>query len=869
MQPTLIAFRQWSTSWRRMLLLGLLALATLNPPAVLLAQNQPVKFERISLEQGLSQSSVQCILQDRKGFMWFGTEDGLNKYDGYRFTVYKNNPNDPNSLSNDAVNSIYEDQSGVLWIGTERGGLNKLDREKEKFTHYKNDPNNPNSLSDNRVSSIYEDPDEVGRVLWIGTLGGGLNKFDREKGRMTHYREREELPNDCIYGILEDDHGNLWLSTNNGLSKFNPQTKAFKNYDVRDGLQSNEYNTLAYYKSAVNGEMFFGGANGFNAFHPDSVKDNPYIPPVVITAFARYNTDDVAGKPIVEKGIAETPEIELSYKDNILTFEFAALNFRNTFKNQYAHKLEGFNDNWIQLGAKREVTCTNLDPGEYTLRVKGSNNDGVWNEEGASLKITITPPWWKTWWAYTLYGLMFAGAVFGYIRYKTQAQAKELARQRQVVERLRQVDKLKDDFLANTSHELRTPLHGILGLTESIVDTFEKDPPVKTHANLAMIIASGKRLASLVNDILDFSKLKRQDLQIQKKPLDLRVLTDLVLKFSVPLLAGKNLVLKNEVPPDFPPADGDENRLRQILHNLGGNAIKFTEQGQVIVSARESNGMVEVAVADTGIGIPQDKFATIFQSFEQVDASIAREYGGTGLGLAVTKQLVELHGGKIWVESEVGKGSTFTFTLPKSEGTPATATATASALARVREVEALPISPLALHPSHTQNGEFKILVVDDEPINQQVLANHLALAHYDFTQAFNGEEALKAIEAEKKFDLVLLDIMMPKMSGYEVCQRLRQKYLPAELPVIMVTAKDQVSDLLEGLASGANDYLAKPFSKDELLARIKTHLNLLKINTASSRFVPREFLRYLENVIPQESFFNSSEVLTIKKLSPE
>jgi two-component system sensor histidine kinase ChiS len=324
------------------------------------------------------------------------------------------------------------------------------------------------------------------------------------------------------------------------------------------------------------------------------------------------------------------------------------------------------------------------------------------------------------------------------------------------------------------------------------------------------------------------------------------------LKFNEPLLAGKKLALKNEIAKDIPAVDGDENRLQQILHNLIGNAIKFTESGSVTVSAKESNGMVEIAVADTGIGMPRDKFETIFQSFEQVEASIAREYGGTGLGLAITKQLVELHGGKIWVESEVGQGATFTFTLPKSEGKPAAATA--PELSRVRQIEKPPTRPAPVGGGDYEqvasrqvanNSEFKILVVDDEPINQQVLANHLALAHYDFTQAFNGEEALKAID-RKKFDLVLLDIMMPRMSGYEVCQRLRQKYLPAELPVIMVTAKDQVQDLLEGLNSGANDYLAKPFSKDELLARIKTHLNLLKINTAFGRFVPREFLRYLE-----------------------
>jgi two-component system sensor histidine kinase ChiS len=371
------------------------------------------------------------------------------------------------------------------------------------------------------------------------------------------------------------------------------------------------------------------------------------------------------------------------------------------------------------------------------------------------------------------------------------------------------------------------------------------------RANLGMIIASGKRLASLVNDILDFSKLKTQHLDIQKKPLDMRVLVDLVLKFSEPLLAGKSLVLKNEIPPDLPSVEGDENRLQQILHNLVGNAIKFTESGTVAVAAAVKDGMVEVAISDTGIGISKDKQQDIFKSFEQVDASISREYGGTGLGLAITKSLVELHGGKIWVESEVGNGATFIFTLPVSKGKPVKTeqayipiTGQTIDLARVRQVEGIAAEMQAMEQS-SPDGAFHILIVDDEPVNQQVLANHLTLGKYRFSQAYNGEEALRAID-KTKFDLVLLDVMMPRMSGYEVCQRLRQKYLPAELPVIMVTAKDQVQDLIEGLSSGANDYLAKPFSKDELLARIKTHLNLLKINTAFGRFVPREFLRYLE-----------------------
>jgi signal transduction histidine kinase/ligand-binding sensor domain-containing protein/CheY-like chemotaxis protein len=825
----------------------------------------------------------------RDGTLWIGTgggglnklvlspaDGGVNSSEGSdrsqeQFTRFVHDPNNPHSLSDNYVRTIYEDNAGTLWIGTYSGGLNRFDRAAEQFVRFVHDPENPHSLSHNAIRAIYEDRSGT---LWIGTAGGGLNKLvlspassggegsDRATptgvaGRFTHYTEKDGLPNNVVYGILEDDHGHLWLSTNKGLSRFDPQTETFKNYDAADGLQSHEFNGGAYCKSR-RGEMFFGGINGFNVFHPDSIKNNPYVPPVVITTFKRYDIDDDKGLAIEEKGINERQKIELSYKDDILSFEFAALSYRNSFKNQYAYKLEGFNENWIQLGVKRDVTFTNLDPGEYTLRVKGSNNDGVWNEAGTSLQITITPPWWKTWWAYSLYVLVFAGAIFGYIRYKTQAQAKELARERQVNERLRQVDKLKDEFLANTSHELRTPLNGIIGITESLLDGVAGKLPETAEANLSLVVASGKRLANLVNDILDFSKLKRRDLALQKTPIDIRVLTDLVLKFSEPLLAGKKMALKNEIPKDIPPVEGDENRLQQILHNLVDNAIKFTESGAVTVSAAQNDGMVEVAVSDTGIGIPQDKFASIFQSFEQVEASDSRKYGGAGLGLAITRQLVELHGGKIRVESQAGKGSTFTFSLPVSAGK-SKSQQYVSELSKVRQVEQVASEQIASRQVASMqvasgqvasgqvasNGEFRILVVDDEPVNQQVLANHLSQVNYAFTQAFNGEEALRCLNAGEKFDLVLLDIMMPKMSGYEVCQRLRQKYLPTELPVIMVTAKDQVPDLLEGLACGANDYLAKPFSKDELLARIKTHLNLLKINTAYGRFVPHEFLRFL------------------------
>ncbi len=834
----------------------------------------------------LSSNSIRAIYEDGFGTFWIGTDKGLNTCDRKieQCVHYQYAPDDPASLSHNIISSIYEDRAGTLWIGTgvwmgtaqkgNGGGLNRFVRDTEQFVHYQNDPNDAHSLGHNAISCVYED--QAG-TLWVGT-DGGLNKFDRAAETFIRYTVKDGLPTDLISGILEDSWGNLWLSTHRGLSKFNPYTERFRNYDVGDGLQSDVFLWGTFHKDR-RGEMFFGGLNGINAFFP--TQDNPHVPPVVITSFELFYKPVKPGDHApLQKSITETETMTLSYKENVFSFEFAALDYTVPEKNQYAYLMEGFDKDWVYSGSRRFASYSNLPAGTYTFRVKGSNNDGVWNEEGASIHLTITPPPWKTWWAYSLYVLTVLGAIVGYVHYRTKAQAEELKRkdkelaqerkrveqERLVSERLRQVDQLKDDFLANTSHELRTPLHGIIGIAEALVDGVAGEQSDTGRTNLSMIVSSGRRLASLVNDLLDFSKLKKHDLELQRKAIDMRTLTDVVLKLSEPLIAGKNLTLKNDIGHDFPPVDGDENRLQQILHNLVGNAIKFTESGSVTVSAEvthpvplpggvlslskgeEFTKIVAISVSDTGIGIPQEKIDDIFTSFEQVDASISRAYGGTGLGLTITKQLVELHEGTISVESEPGKGSTFMFTLPISEEIPETVEQRHE-LAKVRTIDQPEADRMSALPEAARmpaiSGRFHILVVDDEPINQQVLANHLTSGDYAIHQAFNGHEALRILEQEGTFDMVLLDIMMPRMSGYEVCRKIRELYPRNALPVIMITAKDQIADLVEGFSSGANDYLAKPFSKDELLSRIQTHLELLNINAAYGRFVPNEFLRTL------------------------
>jgi len=368
----------------------------------------PYKHDPTNLNS-LNDNRITSMIEDKSGNLWIGTYGGLDKLvpsevEGLKdqFVHYKHDPTNPNSLSEGRVRSIFEDKSGMIWIGTEGGGLNRFNPSDKQFVHYKHDPANPNSLSNNYIFSIYEHSSDSGSILWIGTNGGGLNKlvlstdsirkgFDSEKAKVIWFTVKEGLPSNVVYGILGDDHGNLWLSTNKGLSKFNPQTEIFiRNYDINDGLQCNEFNKGAYYKSS-SGEMFFGGINGFNAFYPDSIKDNPYIPPVVITKFKKFNK-------IVRYDIAGTEEIELSYRDNYLSFDFVALDYTNPQQNQYRYRMEGFDKDWIDAGTRRFATYTNLDPGEYVFKVIGASRDGIWNEQGVSIKIVIKPPIWKTWW---------------------------------------------------------------------------------------------------------------------------------------------------------------------------------------------------------------------------------------------------------------------------------------------------------------------------------------------------------------------------------------------------------------------------------------------------------------------------------------
>lgn len=461
----------------------------------------------------LSDNVVLSMLVDQNGHYWIGTrKGGLNKFDPETktFRYYLHNPSNENSVLSNSIQSLFKDRSGLIWIGSYSSGLNAFNPETERFTRYLHEPENPNTISDNRIYDLAEDRDGN---IWIGTYGGGVNKIDRKTGNISHfkadkqdttsissnaawsiafdkednlwigtfggginilntagqvvrhfkndpedstsisdnniirmfrdsqynmwigttkglsrylpatntftnYSEEDGLANSFVYGIVEDNNGYLWLSTNNGLSKFNPQEETFRNYYAKDGLQGDEYNQNAYAKDDITGNLLFGGLNGFSVFNPEHLKENTFLPPIAFTGYKRYNTDDEEGRPIVEKGISDRSTLFLTHKDNIITLEFAALSFHNNLENQYRYKLQGFNENWIQLGNNHSVTFTNLSAGHYTLKVIGSNNDGLWNEEGASLDIFVSPPWWRTRIAYMLYFVAVSGFLFGIRRYE-------------------------------------------------------------------------------------------------------------------------------------------------------------------------------------------------------------------------------------------------------------------------------------------------------------------------------------------------------------------------------------------------------------------------------------------------------------------
>ena len=773
----------------------------------------------------LPEQSVYDVFRDRDGVIWAVTENFLARLidaERGRFEVrrYKERP----TAGLWAFPSTLQDARGALWLASDQG-LVRFDPRTGVFRHYRHDPRRAGSLSHDALRSLLLDPREPDRFLWVGTAGGGLDRLDIEAGTFAHFTARDGLPNDVVYAILADSLGTLWVSTNKGLSRFDPSTRRFRNYDANDGLQSDEFNSGAAFRSP-SGELFFGGIYGVNYFRPEAVRDNPHVPAVAITGFRRGNRPETVrdSGTVLRSTISQTDTLRLSYRDAVLTFEFAALEYSAPAKNRYAYRMVGFNDDWFESGAVRTATYTNLPAGHYTFQVRASNNDGVWNERGTSLVVIVVPPWWRTWWAYALYGLLAIVALYGARRYEMGRVRLEnrLAIERVEAEQLRALERARSRLFANVSHEFRTPLTLTMGPLDDMRAGLHGPLSPSALEQVELARRNAARVLDLINEILELARAEAGRVVVRARRLELGAFAAGIARQFLPLAERKAILFDVQRPPEPVTVVADPDHLDRALSNLLSNAFKFTPDGGAVrVTVGADAGSARITVRDSGPGIQAAELSRIFDRFHRA-AATAGTHAGTGIGLALARELVALQGGSITAESEEGFGCTFTITLR-------TGTAHLSPDQIVDERTAAPWTPRAAPsvppppapPEATGAADedaTTVLVVDDNAEIRAFLRLHLA-ARYRVLEAENGAKGLELARAQLP-DLVLSDVMMPVMDGYALCRALKSDPETDFLPVLLLTARAEAEDRLTGLAERADDYLTKPFDVRELLARI-------------------------------------------------
>lgn len=821
----------------------------------------------------LPTGNIHVLKNDKNGTMWVGTHgQGLIGFH-QDSTVSTYNASTIPALTNDFVYSIEELNTGELLVGTYGGGLNVLDIAENHVQKFLAD-GTPGSLPSNNIWDIYEADDST---VWLATNQGLAQWVSGESFKVLN--EKSGLDSEWIYCILEGASGNLWLSTNGGVSVLDRKEGTIKNYNSTDGLQSNEFDANAKLKDDE-GYLYFGGIKGLNRFKPIEIISNEVPPKMVFTSLS-INGEKVSidSKGHLKQNISQNPPLILTHRDNIISFEYAALHYLKPENNQYKYRLNGFNKEWIHSGTRNFATFTNLTPGSYNLEILGANSDGVWASNPATLSIEVLPPPWRSWWAYLIYSVLFVGFIAVIIRsFVIRERLKAKIRFEHLeLEKMQEIDQVKTRFFTNISHEFRTPLTLVLSPLTQLLES-EKDKNKKR--TLSIIQRNAKRLLGLINELLDLSKLEAGKLKLKVAKSDVTLLLRMITASFSSLADHKGIDFSVTLPPNETYIYFDKEQLEKVVVNLLSNAIKFTpnHEGAVKFDASVSDNIMTIKVENIGNTISTTDQERIFNRFYQTDQNVDLE--GTGVGLALVKELVDLHHGKISLSSKDGL-TCFTVQLPisrddfesheiKQDEKDLTSVAISAETQAIEALEEQLVAKVEEKP--------ELLIVEDNEDMRAYLASELR-SEYEVQIAKNGSEGFE--KASKYIpDIIVSDFMMPVMDGLAMLQKVRSKQQTSHIPVVMLTAKADFESRISGIEKGADHYITKPFEMSELKIRIKSlldqrarvsehyRLEFLTGPTSTEKILSadEQFLKRLTQIIDQHL---SESQFSVDKLAAE
>lgn len=848
-------------------------------------------FEHYTSKDGLIEGTILSLEEDRYGNVWIGTNEGLCRYHpgNDNFKTYIHQENNENSLNNNFVHAIEEDAVGRLWIGT-RKGLCLYQAENDNFINIPTF-HEDNGVETNRINKITASNDgdlwiayyfeglvkvkaddlatnlktkqikfffkgkeldiidmylDESAQLWLGDHQMGLQMLDTKTEEEYHFPRKDKAALNNVSAIAADQKGHLWLSNSKGFSVFNKEKKSYKTYNKDDGIHFDFAIPGPSFRTG-RGELLVGGVNGFYLFHPDSIKAPAQAPKVTFTNIKLFNESiEIGEKSPLKKHISYTKEINLTYDQNAIAISYAGLHYDKPKRIQYAYKLEGVDKDWVKVEEEKMARYANLPPGSFVFKVKAANRGGDWSTEIAELTINISPPWWQTIWFYSLMLCAMIAIIIVIHKFQLKRQLEKAE-----ASRLKELDEMKSRFFVNVAHELRTPLTLIMGPLSSIVKRGSTNK--RTSMDLKIMRSNGQFLMKLINEILELSRLEANRIELKEKPTLIYSILHRAISAFESGAQYRNIQLSFNA--DFDKRLQillDVSKFEKIVFNLIINALKFTPKGgSVTIRGKDTGSHIRIEVQDTGQGIFEDDLPRIFDRFYQSNRPNALRKGGTGVGLALSKQFAELLGGSLTAESTLGEGSTFIFTFPKKEvfGVP-------EELMPVIEKPDLEIHAPWVEAEQEEEADLAIiktkaqdlahiLVVEDNP-DMQIYINSVLEESYKVTITENGQEALdwlKVRDANPEDDLpslIISDVMMPVMDGFTLLEKVKENIAWKSIPVIMLTARIEKEDRLRALRIGVDDYLTKPFEQDELFVRIENLLINYRSRQAALREIEEE-----------------------------